>query len=109
AAVQESIEKPGRLAEQANLLLEIDIDAAEEDTTLADVGFIGSNGRVRRNEEGVVALCDESGHQRVIVHAAAAEHAGSAGGDVRNPHSDMITERLCGLTGRNLRRSAFPG
>ena len=67
---------------RATFLLQIDVDAAEEDALLADVLLVGADGRVGGDEQGVVAAARQGGDQRVVVHAAAAEHAGGAGGDV---------------------------
>ena len=36
--VEQAVEEPRRVAKQAEFLLEIDVDAAEEDALLADVG-----------------------------------------------------------------------
>ena len=54
--VEEAVEEPGRMAEQAPFLLQIDVDAAEEDALLADVFLVGADRRVAGDEQGVVAL-----------------------------------------------------
>ena len=53
--VEQAVEEPGRVAEQAELLLQVDVDAAEEDALLADVLLVGADGRVGRDEQRVVA------------------------------------------------------
>ena len=85
--VEEAIDEPGRVAEQGELLLEVDVDAAEEDALLADVLLVGADGGVGRHEQRLVAGPGEGGHERVVAHARAAEHAGGPGGDVDDPHS----------------------
>src|SRR5262249_12317722 len=70
------------------------VDAAEEDALLADVRLVGADGRVGRDEQGVVAGGDKGRHERVVVHARAAEHARGAGGDVGDAHGGpYVTSR----------------
>src|SRR5205809_4515233 len=75
------------MPEQRELLLQVNVDAAEEDALQADVGLVGAGRRIRRNEEGVVPHRDEARDQRVVVQAAAAIHARGAGSDVGDTHT----------------------
>ena len=43
------------MAEEPELLLEVDVDAAEEDAMLADIVLVGADGRVGRDQHRVVA------------------------------------------------------
>src|SRR5262249_56490663 len=81
-AVEQAVEGPGSVAEQGELLLQVDVDAAEEDALLADVRLVGADGGVRRDQQDVVALADEFRSKSVVVHAAAAVHARGTGGDI---------------------------
>ncbi len=74
------------MTEEGGFLLQINVDAAEKNPLLADVGFIGANGRIGRDEQGVMSLGQELGHERIVVHATAAKHAGGARGDVGDTH-----------------------
>src|SRR5262249_20082655 len=78
---------PGGVAEQPELLLQVDVDAAEEDAALAHVLLVGADGRVGGHQERVVALAGQGGGQGVVMHAGAAEHAGGARGDGGGAHT----------------------
>jgi hypothetical protein len=82
-AVEEMVHGRGQIAEKRDLLLEIDIQPSEQNMIHAHIGFIGPDGCVGRER----AECPNhsGGHrlgERVVVHAAAAIHAGRAGGQV---------------------------
>ena len=55
AEVEQPVEEPRRVAEQPELLLQVDVDAAEEDAALADVVLVGADRRVGGDEQRVVA------------------------------------------------------
>ena len=78
------------MTKERRFLLQIDVDAAEEDTLLADVLLVGADRRVERDKQGVVPLGGERRHEGVVVHATAAEHAGGARGDVGDFHGSII-------------------
>ena len=86
AEVEEPVEQPGRVAEQPELLFEVDVDAAEEDAPLRRVGLVGADGGVGGDEQRVVAEGAQGGDERVVAHATAAVHARGPGGDERDPH-----------------------
>src|SRR5215831_12387995 len=74
------------MPEEGELLLEVDVDAAEEHAARADVLLVGADGGVGGDQERVVAQGLQGGGQGVVAHAAAAEVPRGAGGDVRDPH-----------------------
>ena len=90
--VEHAVEQPGRVPEEGQLLLQEDIDAAEEDAPLADVRLIGADRRVGGHEQGVVAEAAEGGGEGVVVQAGAAEHARRPGGDRRDPHGANLED-----------------
>ena len=67
-AVEQPVEEPGRVAEQPALLLQVDVDAAEEDAVLADVVLVGADRRVGRDQQGVVARA-AAGRRRACCRA----------------------------------------
>src|SRR5262245_15191471 len=72
--VQQPIQQPGRVPKETELLLQIDVDAAEKDPLLANVDFVSSAGSVRRDQQRIMPLRSECGHEGVIVQATAAVH-----------------------------------
>src|SRR5262249_35637061 len=84
--IEQAVEQPGSMAKKGELLLQIDVDAAEKDALLADIRLVGRDRCIRRNEQRIVALALQLGDERVVVHAAAAVHPGGAGGDVGDAH-----------------------
>jgi hypothetical protein len=79
--VPDEIEHRRRLAEERDVLLQVDADAGEEDARVGDVLFVGARGRVDRQQHHVVAAGHELGRERVVAQARAAVHAPGAGGD----------------------------
>src|SRR6516225_5585988 len=62
------------------------MDAAEEHASLADVGLVGADRRVRGYQQHIVATGDERGSEGIVVQTAAAKHATRARSDIRDPH-----------------------
>ena len=71
------------------LLLQVDIDAAEEHAVDADVRLVGAQRRVRGHEQHVFAQLQQRGGQRVVVQTTAAVHAGRPGRDVGDAHGEV--------------------
>ena len=65
---------------------EVNVDAAEEDSRAADVVFIDSDRRVGRDERDLSPGRHQRASPRVVVHARAAKHTCSAGGDDCDVH-----------------------
>src|SRR5207247_7933507 len=84
------VEEPRCMTKERRFLLQIDVDAAEEDALLADVVLVGADRRVERDKQGVVPRSGQSGRQGVVVHATAAEHAGGTGGNVGDFHGSIL-------------------
>jgi hypothetical protein len=80
------------VAKEPELLLEVDVDAAEEDAILADVGFVCANGSVGRDEDRVMPEFAERGDECVVAQTTAALHPGRAGGDGSDAHPDPHCE-----------------
>ena len=91
------IEQPWGLAEQRDVLFQVDADASEEDPMLADVRLIGRQRGVRGHERDVVTARQQRRGKRVVAYAAAAIHTARAGRDVgdlqasRLPHDEGFT------------------
>jgi hypothetical protein len=103
--VEPAVEPPRRVAKQRNLLLQVGVDAAEEHAPLADVAFVGADGRVDRREDDVLAQLQQRGRQRVVVQTTAAVHARGAGGKVSDAHGGNIAEP----SWLDIRRARRPG
>ena len=82
--VPKPVQDPGSLAKDAEVLLEIDIDSAQEDPSLADVGFIGASGGVGRNQMDLMTSGHERRRQGIVPETAAAVHGAGARGNERN-------------------------
>ena len=76
----------GRLAEERDVLLQVDADAAEQHLLAADVGLVGIGRRVERQQRHVVAAAQQLDRQRVVARAGAAVHPRGAGGDRQDIH-----------------------
>src|SRR5262245_9208910 len=74
------------MAEKAELLLQIDVDAAKKDPLLADVLLVGADGRVGGDEKRLMPLPRQRRGQRVVAHAAPTKHARCPGSDVGDAH-----------------------
>ena len=85
-AVEEPVEKPGRMAEERGMFLQINVDAAEGDAIDALVLLVGPQRRVKRRKQGVFAEISQSGDQRVAVQATAAIHAAGPGDEIDDFH-----------------------
>ena len=48
--IEKAIEDPGRVAEEGGFLLQVDVNAAEKDTLLADVDFVRADWGIGRNK-----------------------------------------------------------
>src|SRR5262249_39623971 len=88
---EQAIEEPGRMAKQTEFLLQINVDAAQEDALVADVRLIGAQRRVGGDKERIVSLTDEGGRQGVVVQAGAAEHPAGSCRDVGDLHGSSLT------------------
>src|SRR5437764_8544844 len=77
------------MPEQPKLLLQVDVNAAEKDPLLTYAGFVGAHGSVRGDQERIMSLRSQCGHERVVVHATAAVHARGAGSDVSDLHGPI--------------------
>ena len=84
--IQQPIHPPRRAAKHRELLLQIDVDAAEEHAANADVRLVGPERRVGRHQQHVFAQIQERGGQRVVVQTTAAVHARRSGRDVGDLH-----------------------
>ena len=82
--VEQTVEELGEVAKQTESLLQIDVDAAEEDLVDRDVFLVGLDGCVHRDQLHVDSQLRQGAGQGVVVHAAAAVHAGGTGGEVRD-------------------------
>ena len=60
--------------DRAEVLLEIDIDSAQEDPSLADVGFIRASGGVGRNQMDLMTSGHERRRQGIVPETAPAVH-----------------------------------
>ncbi len=80
--IEQPIDEPGRVAEQREPFLQVDVDAAEQNAFLADVGLVGADGRVGGNEKHFGAELQHRGGQRVVVQAGSAVHASCAGAQI---------------------------
>src|SRR5262245_47015907 len=71
-------------------LVEVDVDAAEEDAGGADVVLVGADGGEGGDQQCVVAELDQGGSERVVVQATPAEHARGAGGNGGDAHAVIV-------------------
>src|SRR5262249_14217820 len=72
-----------------NLLLQIDIDAAEENSIDTDVVLVGAERRVGGDEDDVFAQVQQRGRERVVVQTTSAVHAGGSRCDVGDAHKSL--------------------
>src|SRR5690606_5327354 len=73
-------------------LLEIYRDSAVIDAPRADIGFIGAQRRIERNEHDVAPLVPQGGGEAVGMHATAAVHAPGARGQMDDPHAATLAQ-----------------
>ena len=76
--VQQPAQTHGRPAPERQLLLQVDVHRAIEDSAVADVLLVGPQRRVDRQQDRVVASLLERAHQGVVVNATSADHAAGA-------------------------------
>src|SRR5229473_1967256 len=69
------------------MLLQVDADAAKQHGRTADVGLVGAQRCVQREQRHVVAASDELGGERVVAKAAAAVHAAGTRCDGEDLHA----------------------
>ncbi len=80
ARCQQIAQPARRAAKERGFLLEIDVDAAEEDRHPgALVCFVEGQRQIKWDHQGLVAQLAQSGDQRVIAEATAAIHGAGAG------------------------------
>ena len=77
------------MSEKRELLLQEDIDATKKNLIDTHVGFVGSDWCIGWNELTIFAQFRQRGRQRIVMHAAAAVHAGGSGGEVGNSHTNL--------------------
>ncbi len=83
--------QPGTVAEEGELLLQIDVQRTVEDPVDADVVLVGADRRVGRDQRDLVTLPLQGSGQGVVVQARPAVHAGGAGRDVPDPHPPKLS------------------
>ena len=86
----EPVEQPRGPAEQGDVLLQVDADAAEEDALLADVLLVGPGRRVEGQEGDLVPAAGEGRRQCVVADAASAVHAARPGRDAGDSHVSSV-------------------
>ena len=86
SGVPDPVEEPGSLSEQGVQLLEVDAQAAEEDSGLTHVGLIGQGRSVNGQEDDVMPKLRQLGGKGIVSQATAAVHAGRACGDREDLH-----------------------
>ena len=84
--VQQAIEQPWGVAEQADLLLQEDVDTAIEHPVQADVFFVRTDRGVGWNQPDIVSQLDQRRRQRIVTQAVPADHATGSRGDVGDLH-----------------------
>ena len=80
--VEPAVEEGGKVAEERNLLLEVDIDPAEEDLVDGAILLVDADGGVERQQGDIPPERGEAGGESVVAQAATAIHAAGAGGEV---------------------------
>ena len=88
--VEDPVKRPRRVTKESALLLQVDVEGAVENPRAADALLVGSHRRVGRQQRHLVAQLSEGRRQRVVVDAATAIHAGSAGSDVGDSHERLV-------------------
>ena len=84
--VPDEVEDRGRLAEEREVLLQVDADAGEENVRVGDVVLVRARRRVDGQQHHVVPARQELRGERVVAQAGAAVHPGGAGGDGEDAH-----------------------
>jgi hypothetical protein len=80
-----------KVPEKREFLLQIDIDAAEEDGGAgALVGFVESERQIKRDHQGLVTRLAQGRYQDVIAKTTAAVHAARAGCDLHYVHRARV-------------------
>src|SRR5690606_9210980 len=80
------------------LHLEIEIEAAKVDRVLRDVGLVGLDGRVGRQQKRIVSGGAQCGDEGVVAQAVAADGSASAGCDVGNAHQCLAGKNFFSVT-----------
>ena len=84
--IPEAVEKPRGLPEKRGVLLEVDADPAEQDTSATHVRLVGARRRVDGHERDVVAARNQLRRQRIVADATAAVHPCGPGRDEKDFH-----------------------
>ena len=79
--VPDEVEDRRRLAEEREVLLEVDADPGEENVRVGDVLLVDARRSVDRQQHHVVAARHELRGERVVAQARAAVHPPGSGGD----------------------------
>ncbi len=95
--VEPAVEPSRCVAEERDFLLQVGVDAAEEDAVEADVGFVGADRRVDRHKNDLFAKLQQSGGERVVVQTTAAVHACGTGGEIGDFYDCGLRVAECGM------------
>ena len=91
------VEQPRRPAEERDVLLQVDADAAEEDPLPADVLLVGAGRRVEGQQGDVVPAPGQGRRERVVADAASAVHAAGAGRDAGDSHVSSVPNQSAAM------------